>query len=100
MNNSEKPKLFKTIVLQFPKALKAVAKRSELGHKKYADIDQDWQGFTRMPHDVYEDKIIRHMMQDGEPNETERDHLAALAWNALALLEIKLRQHEKSSEQN
>jgi hypothetical protein len=98
MNNSEKPRLFKTIIIQFPKALKAVAKRSELGHKKYVDIDQDWQGFTRTPYEVYEDKIIRHMMQDGEENETELDHLAALAWNTLALLEIKLRKHEQTSQ--
>lgn len=88
------------LVLQFSKALKAVAQRSEVGHKKYADIDQDWQGFTRIPHESYQDAILRHLIQDGEPDETELDHLAAVTWNALALLEIKLRQHEKSSEQD
>lgn len=88
------------LVLQFSKALKAVAVRSEIGHEKYSDIDTDWQGFTRVPFESYQDAILRHLIQDGEPEETELDHLAATAWNALALLEIKLRQHEKSSEQN
>jgi hypothetical protein len=85
------------LVLQFSKALKAVAKRSEIGHKKYADIDKDWQGFTKIPYQSYQDAILRHLIQDGEPDETELDHLAAVAWNALALLEIKLREYEKTN---
>lgn len=88
----EKPRVFNTLVKQFPLAFKAVAGRSELGHKKYLDIDQDWQGFTRLPIEQYEDALVRHLMQDGEPEETELDHLTALAWNALAILERKLRE--------
>ena len=94
---SEKPKLFNTIFKQFPRAIKAIAERSELGHKKYADIDQDYQGFTRTPNafEEYQNAVIRHLMQDGEPEETELDHLKAVAWNAIAILEIKLRENEK-----
>ena len=94
MQKHEKPRLFKTIFKQFPRALKAIAQRSEIGHKKYADIDQDWQGFTITPIEQYEDAIIRHLMNDGEPGETELDHAAAVAWNAIAILELKLREKD------
>lgn len=80
-----------TIVKQFPNALQAVAERSAIGHIKYADIDQDYQGFTRFPEEEYQNAGMRHFMQVGEPEETELDHLKALAWNTLALLELKLR---------
>lgn len=86
-----KVKLFNVLVKQFPLAFKAVVKRSMIGHEKYADIDQDWQGFTITPIEEYENAIVRHLMLDGEEHETELDHLAAVAWNALALLELKLR---------
>jgi len=95
MKKHEKPRMFKTIVEQFPLAIKSVAKRSELGHEKYSDIDQDWQGFTKFPIEQYEDALVRHLMQDGEENETELDHLAALAWNTLAILELKLRNEKE-----
>jgi hypothetical protein len=89
----EKPKLFNTLVLQFPRAFKAIAHRCAVGHVKYAKIDEDYQGFTRTPNafEEYQNAIIRHLMQDGEPEETELDHLSAVAWNAVAMLEIKLR---------
>lgn len=80
-----------TIVKQFPNALQAVAERCAIGHIKYADIDQDYQGFTRFPEEEYQNAIVRHLMELGEPDETELDHLKAVAWNALALLELKLR---------
>lgn len=89
-----KVKLFTTLVKQFPLAFKAVAKRSMIGHEKYADIDQDWQGFTVTPVEEYQNAIVRHLMLDGEERETELDHLSAVAWNALALLELKLRDVE------
>lgn len=91
---ADKAKLFTVLVKQFPLAFKAVAKRSQIGHEKYADIDQDWQGFTVTPYEEYQNAIVRHVMLDGEPDETELDHLAATAWNALALLELKLRNAE------
>jgi len=91
MKAQDKPKLYKMIVEQFPNALKCVGERSQLGHVKYADIDSDWQGFSRLPVEEYENALIRHLMRLGEEGETELDHLSALAWNALAILEIKMR---------
>lgn len=94
MQKHEKARLYKMMVLQFPRALKAIARRSEIGHEKYADIDQDWQGFTITPIEQYQDAIIRHLMNDGESHETELDHAAAVAWNAIAILELKLREKD------
>lgn len=91
-----KAKLHTTLVRQFPLAFKAIAQRSQLGHEKYADIDQDWQGFTVTPIEDYENALIRHIMLDGEPDETELDHAIASAWNAVALLELKLRNVTKT----
>lgn len=95
IKKEEKSKLFNTLVLQFPNAFKAVAERCQLGHVKYAEIDQDYQGFTRTPFEEYQDAILRHLMRDGEPDETELDHLKAVAWNAMAMLELSLRADEK-----
>ena len=94
MKKNEKPRLFIPIFKQFPRAIKGLAERCEIGHKKYADIDKDYEGFLITPADQYKDAIVRHLMNDGEPHETELDHLKALVWNAAALLEIKLRSLE------
>lgn len=80
------------LVKQFPLAFKGIAERCEIGHKKYSDIDHDYQGFTRTPKEQYKDAIIRHLMEDGEPEEISLDHLKALAWNVVALLELELRE--------
>lgn len=92
MKAQDKPKLFIMMSQQFRHALIKVAERSYLGHKKYADLDQDWQGFTRIPTEEYDDAQLRHLLGIGEPEETELDHLAANAWNALARLELYLRK--------
>lgn len=93
-DKKDKPRLFNTIFKQFPRAIKAVAERSEIGHIKYAEIDQEWEGFLVTPLEQYRDALVRHLMCDGE-EETELDHLKAVAWNAIAILEIKLRENEK-----
>jgi len=96
LSKADKPKLFIPIVKQFKLSLMKIAERSNIGHVKYADIDQDWEGFTRFPIEYYQDALMRHLFQEGESHETEIDHLTALAWNALVLLERKLR-HENSN---
>jgi len=88
MKDQTKPKLYKMIVLQFPNALKEVARRCKIGHEKYPELDHDYKGFSKLPVDEYEDAIIRHIMQDGE--EDEIGHWGAVAWNALAILELKI----------
>lgn len=97
MKAQDKPKLFIMLAKQFTNALIKVAERSQYGHKKYADLDQDWQGFTRIPAEEYDDAQLRHLLGLGEPGETELDHLTANAWNALARLELYLRKCENQS---
>jgi len=99
MKAQDKPKLYIMLAEQFPNALQQVAKRSELGHTKYADLDHDYQGFTRLPVIEYQNALLRHLMNIGEDTETKLDHLGALAWNALALLEMELRYGNKGITQ-
>lgn len=76
---------------QFPLALMKIAERSQLGHEKYAETDLDWQGFSRLPVEDYQNAMIRHIFEHGEENETPLDHKIATAWCALAVLELSLR---------
>ena len=96
MKDQTKPKLFITIAKQFKNALIKVAERSQLGHEKYKELDYDWQGFTRVSMEEYNDAQVRHLLEIGDPNETELDHLIANAWNALVRLELKLRNNENN----
>jgi len=79
----------------FPLALKAVAEVSSYGLKKYnlEYEDQNWskvdKGYAR-----YSDALGRHLLKvDGEVDtESGLYHDAMAAWNALARLELKLRE--------
>ena len=72
-------------------ALEALAFRALYGHKKYKETDQDWQNFTRVPNalEEYANASFRHALGIGE--EDEETHLVAEAWNAVAKLEVFLR---------
>lgn len=72
-------------------ALEALSLRALYGHKKYKETDQDWQNFTRVPNalEEYANASFRHALGIGE--EDEETHLIASAWNAVAKLEVFLR---------
>ena len=72
-------------------ALEALSLRALYGHKKYKETDQDWQNFTRVPNalEEYANASFRHALGIGE--EDEETHLVAEAWNAVAKLEVFLR---------
>ena len=72
-------------------ALEALSLRALYGHKKYKETDQDWQNFTRVPNalEEYGNAEFRHALNIGE--EDEETHLIASAWNAVAKLEVFLR---------
>lgn len=89
----------KTKVLQgalhyFPLAIAAVAGVSEIGARKYT-----WRGWESVPDGVqrYNDALARHLLQEG-PHAVTTDldtgalHAAHVAWNALAVLELLLRE--------
>jgi hypothetical protein len=78
-------------------ALEALALRALYGHKKYNidGADEDWQNFTRVPNgdEEYANANFRHALNIGE--ETEEEHLISSAWNAVARLEIYLRNNNE-----
>ena len=77
---------------QFPKALIEIAKRSEYGHQKYIEQDEDYLNFKRVPNAIqeYKEARMRHNMCLGEDSETYLDHLIAATWNGLAEIELIL----------
>lgn len=72
-------------------ALEALSLRALYGHIKYKETDSDWQNFTRVPNalEEYGNAEFRHALNIGE--EDEETHLIASAWNAVAKLEVFLR---------
>lgn len=76
----------------FPLALEAVAKVSAYGARKYA-----WNDWEAVPDGVtrYSDALGRHLLAEAlweRDWETGLLHAAHVAWNALARLELMLRE--------
>lgn len=90
-----------TLCNVFPNALLAIGNCIEFGTHKYPD-PANWQkvegAFTR-----YQDSIMRHYLKflAGQERDSETNllHLAHMAWNTLAVLELYLRGHIKDYEQ-
>lgn len=87
-----------TLVLgYFPRALMALGFVSEFGAEKYT-ID----GWSSVPgaHTRYSDAMVRHQLAELAGEFTDADsglaHDAHLAWNALARLELRLREEENN----
>jgi hypothetical protein len=79
----------------FPRACLAIAEVSEFGAKKYA-----WKGWETVPDGInrYGDAQERHVckaaIEGPIDSETGLLHVAHEAWNALAKLELTLREKE------
>lgn len=82
------------LLLDFSRALSAVAEVSDFGARKYSP--GGWQyvqdGITR-----YRAAQLRHMLAGREVHDKDSGllHLAHEAWNALAVLELTIRKNEK-----
>ena len=80
----------------FPRALAEVARASELGARKYA-----WDGWQSVPDGAarYGDALVRHILAEYGQGPIDPDsglrHAAHAAWNALARLELLLREDRK-----
>jgi hypothetical protein len=81
-------------IAYFPRALKAVAHVSELGARKYS-----WKGWESVPDGVtrYGAALTRHLLhepkaKDDGPGGIGVYHAAQVAWNALARLELILKE--------
>lgn len=79
----------------FPRSCEAVANVSAFGANKYA-----WKGWETVPDGInrYENAMVRHIVKEAVEGPKDKDshllHKAHRAWNALASLELYLREHE------
>lgn len=89
-------------VQYFPRALAAVAELSAVGAGKYS-----WKGWKAVPGgtDRYGDALARHLLAeeiegpcDDGPGGTGALHATAVAWNALARLELMLHEDLVSAD--
>ena len=82
------------VLLDFSRALEAVADVGTFGANKYTR--GGWQSVPE-GEQRYMDALMRHLLkgqrEDIDPD-SGLDHLAHLAWNCLAVLELRLREAE------
>jgi hypothetical protein len=93
-----KSALYQGLLAYFPRACEQVAAISTFGATKYA-----WKGWESVPSgfERYSDALVRHITREGTGEIKDRDsgyhHAAHAAWNALARLELLLREEENAS---
>ena len=86
---------FRGAMCYFPRALRAVADVSAFGAAKYT-----WGGWRTVPEGIerYSDAMVRHLISEGEGKITDYDsgllEAAHTAWNALARLELIIKEME------
>jgi hypothetical protein len=92
--NKNKPQI-SLLFKQFPKALEAIAKCSEYGHQKYKESDFDFLNYQRVygGSKTYADAGLRHRLEQGNDLESGLPHTYHVAWNALAELEIWIKEN-------
>jgi hypothetical protein len=96
-HDNEKLPYFIVLCNQFPDAINAVIQRSYMGHLKYEEFDKDWKNWERVEngYETYSNALLRHLFKEGEDSDLEHD--IAVAWNALARLQIRLKENEENS---
>lgn len=94
-----KPAVFRGLLDYFPRACLAVAQVSTRGAEKYS-----WKGWEGVPDGInrYSDALARHLLYKGIEGSIDKDtgllHDAQIAWNALAVLEMHLRELEDKND--
>lgn len=98
--DSNKP-MVGTILRVFPYALTAIGMCIQFGTKKYPDPNNWKKNQNALVR--YNDSLVRHLTKyfAGHPldEETKLPHLAHVAWNALAILELYLMEHPTEASQ-
>jgi len=90
-----KAPIYRGAVSYFPRAIEAVAAVSGFGASKYA-----WKGWEGVDdgYNRYSDAMVRHLAYEGKGEILDPDsgllHAGHAAWNALARLELLLRERE------
>lgn len=93
-----KSPVYRGALSYFPRAISAVAAVSAFGASKYA-----WKGWEGVPdgYNRYSDALVRHLGYEGQGEVLDPDsgllHAAHAAWNALARLELLIKEREKVS---
>lgn len=83
------------VLLDFARALEAVGAVGTFGANKYTD-----HGWIDVPDGEarYTDAMLRHLMKEATGERIDPDtglsHAAAVAWNALARLDLQIRNHQ------
>lgn len=91
--------VFRGAIGYFATALKAVAEISWFGARKYA-----WNGWREVDDGVnrYTDGLMRHLLAEAQGElydpDSELLHAAHVAWNALARLELIIKDLEKNAD--
>jgi hypothetical protein len=84
------------VLLGFARALQAVGEVGTFGARKYTD-----DGWVEVENGQarYTDALLRHLMSESRGEKLDPDsglrHAAQVAWNALARLDIEIRQEER-----
>ena len=90
-----KAPIYRGAVSYFPRAIECVAAVSAFGASKYA-----WKGWEGVDDGInrYSDALVRHLAYEGQGEVLDPDsgllHAGHTAWNALARLELILRDKE------
>lgn len=90
-----KAPIFRGAISYFPRAIEAVAAVSLFGATKYA-----WKGWESVAdgYNRYSDALVRHLTYEGKGEVLDPDsgllHAAHAAWNALARLELLIKEQE------
>ena len=94
--DSGKPRV-SLVIGGFASALEEVAKVATFGAEKYTD-----GGWAHVPNGVerYTDAMLRHYLKEEEEldEESSLPHAAHLAWNALARLELMIRENNNNND--
>lgn len=93
--------VFQGAIDYFPRAIEAVASISQFGASKYA-----WKGWEGVEdgYNRYSNAMVRHLLKPGIEGPFDSDskllHDAHCAWNAMARLEIRLKEMEQNERTN
>lgn len=93
--DNKKPLLNKGVFEQFPNALRYIAEVSEYGAEKY-----EWGNWKLVNNALerYTEALSRHLLDLTETTndlESNKLHVGHIAWNALAILELSLKNIKK-----
>ena len=90
-----------TLINVFPEALMAIGKCIEFGTHKYPNPN-NWKK-VKGANKRYQDSLMRHLIKhnagDIIDEETKLLHLAHMAWNALAILQLYIMKHPEYKQE-